>query len=710
MQNNNMNSFSRDIAGKKITIEINRFKTMADGCVTVQMGDTVVMANATMGRNADLERDFFPLNVDYEENFYASGKIKGSRFIKRKGRPSDEVILTSRLIDRSLRPLFPKGMRNPVQVIVSVLSFDKENDADILSLIAASTALSLSGIPFDGPIGAARIGLVNNQFVVNPAFSEREFSELDLIVSTAGDKVDMIEAQASEISEDKMNAGIEMARKIGMDTIDFINDITKKVNSESPIKKLDVSIVPDYNEEIAKKIVEKYCGEITEAMQNNSIKKGLEEALAVISEKVLEDLIPSDIDEAEEENQKKEITKAFDGAIKKIIRKNILEKDIRIGGRKIDEIRPLSSEVGVLPRTHGSGYFQRGETRALTIATLGSPSEAMIIDGMEEESTKRYMHFYAFPPYSTGETSPLRSPGRREIGHGALAEKALNPVIPSKEIFPYTILLQTEIISSSGSTSMASTCGSTLALMDAGVPIKHPVAGIAMGLMTNPENIDDFKVLTDIRDLEDFGGDMDFKIAGTKNGITAIQMDTKLHGIPNASISETLEKAKVARKQILEVIKKAISEPRKEISQYAPKIIVVNINPEKIGELIGPGGKTINSIIDETGAKIDIEEDGSVFITSAEPGAAEAAQKLVRNYTREIVPGEILEGKVVKILEFGAFIEITPKQSGLVHISEISQTRIARVEDVLHIGDIVRVKIKNIDDMGRINLTMKGLS
>lgn len=707
MTNKNIKSFSRDIAGKKLTIEIDRFKTQADGCVTARMGDTVVMANATMGRNADLERDYFPLTVDYEENLYASGKIKGSRFVKRKGRPTDEAILTSRLVDRGLRPLFPKGMRNPVQVIASVLSFDKENDADILSSIASSAALAVSGIPFKGPLGTARIGLINDQLVVNPTFTEREFSSLDLVVSTVEDRIIMIEAGGKEVPEDIVAEAMELARKTGIEIIDFI----KEIKNSLEIAQLEAAASPDYSEELADKIAKENEIEITKALTENSDKKAVESALEEIINKQLEVLFSSSAaeDEAENESAKIEFKKAFEGALKKIIRKNVLEKGLRVGNRKIDEIRNLEAEVGVLPRTHGSGYFQRGETKALTIATLGSPSEAMIVDGMEEEATKRFMHFYAFPPYSTGETSPLRSPGRREIGHGALAEKALEPMIPNKEEFPYTILLQTEIISSSGSTSMGSTCGSTLALMDAGVPIKSPVAGIAMGLMTNPENRDDFKVLTDIRDMEDFGGDMDFKAAGTEKGITAIQMDTKLDGLPNACVKETLDKAKIARIKILDVIKKAIKEPRAELSQFAPRIITIKINPEKIGELIGPGGKNINSIIEETGAKVDIEDDGSVFISSSEPEKAEKALKLVKNCTREIAPGEIFEGKVAKIMDFGAFVDIAPKKSGLVHISEISNQRVASVSDVLRIGDIVKVKVKSIDDMGRVNLTMKNL-
>lgn len=708
MTNKNIKSFSRDIAGKKLTIEIDRFKTQADGCVTARMGDTVVMANATMGRNADLERDYFPLTVDYEENLYASGKIKGSRFVKRKGRPTDEAILTSRLVDRGLRPLFPKGMRNPVQVIASVLSFDKENDADILSSIASSAALAVSGIPLKEPLGTARIGLINDQLVVNPTFTEREFSSLDLVVSTVEDRIIMIEAGGKEVPEDIVAEAMELARKTGMEIIDFI----KEIKNSLEIAQLEAVVSPDYSEELADKIAQENEIEITKALTENNDKKAVESALEEVINKQLEILFSFSAaeNEAENESAKIEFKKAFEGALKKIIRKNVLEKGLRVGNRKIDEIRNLEAEVGVLPRTHGSGYFQRGETKALTIATLGSPSEAMIVDGMEEEATKRFMHFYAFPPYSTGETYPLRSPGRREIGHGALVEKALEPMIPSKEEFPYTILLQTEIISSSGSTSMGSTCGSTLALMDAGVPIKSPVAGIAMGLVTNSDNRDDFKVLTDIRDMEDFGGDMDFKAAGTEKGITAIQMDTKLDGLPNACVKEILDKARIARMKILDVIKKAIKEPRAELSQFAPRIITIKINPEKIGELIGPGGKNINSIIEETGAKIDIEDDGSVFISSSESEKAEKALKLVKNCTREIAPGEIFEGKVAKIMDFGAFVDIAPKKSGLVHISEISNQRVASVSDVLRIGDKVKVKVKSIDDLGRVNLTMKGVS
>jgi len=695
-------SFNLNLAGKEIVVEVNRFQTQADGSVVVRMGDTVVMANATMGRRADLDRDYFPLNVDYEENFYAAGKIKGSRFVKRKGRPSDDAILISRLIDRSLRPLFPKGMRNPVQVVSTALSFDKENDADILSAIAGSVALAISGIPFDGPVGVVRIGLNGSNFIVNPLVSEQESSSLDLIVSTANNKVVMVEAGADEVTEDQMNNAIALGKKAGQEIADFISKIAKEINP----KTLEVITAEEYSEELAKKIAEDFESEITEALKMNGFKAEIKKALDMVLEEKIYANLPEESDEKVKEEQKSEAEKAFNGAVKKILRKNVLNKDLRVGGRGIDDIRDLSAEVGALPRTHGSGYFQRGETRALTIATLGSPSEGIIIDGMKEEVTKGFIHYYSFPPYSVGETSPLRSPGRREIGHGALAEKALLPVIPSKEQFPYTILLQTEIISSSGSTSMGSTCGSTLALMDAGVPIKRPVAGIAMGLMTDPENTDNFKVLTDIRDMEDFGGDMDFKVTGTEEGITALQMDTKLHGLPDACISKTLQKAKDARMKILEVIQKAIIAPRKDLSQFAPRIEILKINPEKIGELIGPGGKNINGIIDKSGAKIDIEDDGSVFISSDEVKGVEMAVKLVKDCTRVIAAGEFYEGKVAKIMDFGAFVEIGAK-SGLVHISEISTNRVDRVEDVLKIGDVVKVKVKNIDNMGRINLTMK---
>ncbi len=695
-------SFSLNLAGKEIIVEVNRFQTQADGSVVVSMGGTVVMANATMGRKAELDRDYFPLNVDYEENFYAAGKIKGSRFVKRKGRPSDDAILIARLIDRSLRPLFPKGMRNPVQIVSTALSFDKENDADVLSAIAGSAALAISGIPFDGPVGVVKIGMNGSNFVVNPTIAEQETSSLDLVVSTVNNKVVMVEAGANEITEDQMNNAIELGKKMGQEIADFIGKIAKEINPET----LEVAIAEEYSDELANKISEDLEDEISKALEERSSKAEIESLLDTILEEKIYANLPEESDEKLAEEQKFEAEKAFEGAVKKIVRKNVLKKDSRIGGRGIDDIRELSAEVGALPRTHGSGYFQRGETRALTIATLGSPSEGIIIDGMKEEVTKRFIHYYSFPPYSVGETSSLKSPGRREIGHGALAEKALAPVIPSKEQFPYTILLQTEIISSSGSTSMGSTCGSALALMDAGVPIKRPVAGIAMGLMTNPENIDEFKVLTDIRDMEDFGGDMDFKVAGTEEGITALQMDTKLHGLPDKCVAETLKKAKIARMKILEVMRKAIPAPRKDLSQFAPRVEILKINPEKIGELIGPGGKNINSIIDKTGAKIDIEDDGSVFISSNEAGSVEMAVKLVKNCTRVIAPGELYEGKVVKIMDFGAFVEIGAK-SGLVHISEISNSRVDCVEDVLKVGDIVKVKVKNIDNMGRINLTMK---
>ncbi len=689
----------------EITIEYGRFAEQADAAVTVQAGETVVLATVVVSKNMREGIDYFPLMVDYEERLYAAGKISGSRFIKREGRPSEQAILTSRLIDRPVRPLFDKNFRNDVQVIITVLSIDKENDPDILAILAASCALSKAGTaPYKGPLSASRIGMIDGNLVVNPTRTQMENSTLDLVVAGTAERVMMVEAGATEVPEDVMLEALRLAHSSMQESIAIQKVFFKKyVTPEVTV----VAEGPTVDE-----AVKSFAGkEIADAMSG----KKREER-----QDLLANLLARTQTELEGTFKQVDIKIAFNKLVEKQVRVACLERDERPDGRAITEVRPITVEVGLFARTHGSGLFTRGQTQALTIATLGAPGDEQMIDTMDLEGTKRYMHHYNFPPYSTGEASPVRGSSRREIGHGALAERALLAVIPSKDEFPYTIRLVSEILSSNGSSSMAATCGSTLALMDAGVPIRKPVAGVAMGLMTN-DDASEFKVLTDLQGLEDFAGDMDFKIAGTRDGITAIQMDTKIAGLTWPIIEQTLTQAFTARMEIMDKMLAVIPEPRPDLSPYAPRIQSIKIDPTKIGELIGPGGKNINRIIDSVGGKevltIDIEEDGTVLISSFDAAAAEQAIKEIESIGRVVEVGEIYRNvPVVSIVrdrmnpkkEIGAIVEFLPGKDGMVHISQIANERIEFVTDRLNIGDHVDVKVAAIDpDKGRISLSIK---
>lgn len=689
--------WSLQIGGRVLEIETGLLASQASGAVTARYGDTVVLATAVMSKNASKISGYFPLMVDFEERYYAAGKIKGSRFIKREGRPSDDAILSGRAVDRTIRPLFNSRMRNDVQVILTVLSYDGENDPDVISIIAASAALSISNIPWNGPVAAVRVGRVNGELILNPVNGEITEGDLDLLVSGTAEKINMIECGSKEVPEDEMVKAFQFGQEAIKKIAGFIAEIQKEIGKE----KMEPALVQG-SEEFEAKIKEILLSEgLAEALYDKD-KKVIEEKTKAIQEKVAEYIKGNFTEDVEKLKEIAELV--FEEASDEIVHKNILEKELRPDGRKLNEIRSIECRVGVLPRTHGTGLFTRGETQALTVTTLGAPGDEQIIDTMEVDTKKRYIHLYNFPPYSVGEVRPMRGPGRREVGHGALAEKALVPVLPEKESFPYTILLVSEVLSSNGSSSMASTCGSTLSLMDAGVPIKRPVSGIAMGIIVAKDN---FKVLTDIQGLEDHYGDMDFKVAGSEKGITALQMDVKVDGVTVEMLEKVLSQSHGNRVEILEKITSTISAPRAEMSQYAPRIIVMHINPDKIRNVIGTGGKVINEIIDETGVQIDIEDDGSVFITSADKTSAQKAQEWIENLTHEVKPGEIFKAKVTKIMNFGAFAEILPGQEGLIHISEIADRRIEKVEDVLKVGDIVPVKVKEIDSQGRINLSAR---
>jgi len=690
--------WSLQIGGRILEIETGLLATQANGAVTVRYGDTVVLATAVMSKGASRVSGYFPLMVDFEERYYAAGKIKGSRFIKREGRPSDDAILSGRAVDRTIRPLFNHRMRNDVQVILTVLSYDGENDPDIISIIAASTALSISNIPWNGPVAAVRVGRLKGELILNPVNGEVTEGDLDLLLSGTQDKINMVECGSKEVLEDDMIKAFTFGQEAIKKITGFIAEIQKEIGKE----KMTPTLVAG-SAEFEAKIKEIMLAEgLAEALYDKD-KQVIEEKTAAILAKVNEytkTTFPEEFDKL------KEVAGiVFEEVSDEIVHTNVLEKEQRPDGRKLDEIRHIDCRVGILPRTHGTGLFTRGETQALTVTTLGSPGDEQVIDTMEVDMKKRYIHLYNFPPYSVGEVRPMRGPGRREVGHGALAEKALLPVLPPKEEFPYTILLVSEVLASNGSSSMASTCGSTLSLMDAGVPIKRPVSGIAMGIIVGKDN--KFKVLTDIQGLEDHYGDMDFKVAGTAEGITALQMDVKVDGVTVEMLAAVLTQSHANRLQILKNITDAIPTHRAEMSQYAPRIIVMHINPEKIRNVIGTGGKIINEIIDETGVQIDIEDDGSIFITSTDKQSAQKAQEWIDNLTREVKAGEIFNARVTKIMAFGAFAEILPGQEGLIHISEIAERRIEKVEDVLHVGDIVPVKVKEIDSQGRINLSAK---
>jgi len=705
--------WSLQIGGRILEVETGLLAGQANGSVTVRYGDTVVLATAVMSKGASKISGYFPLMVDFEERYYAAGKIKGSRFIKREGRPSDDAVLTGRVVDRTIRPLFNHRMRNEVQVIITVLSIDGENDPDVISIIAASTALSISNIPWNGPVAAVRVGKVNGparnashsdaggEFILNPVNGELAESNLDLVISGTKDKINMLEAGAKEIPEEEIAKAFAFGQEAIAKIATFVESIAKEVGKEK-----STPVLLEGTPEFEAKVKEILLSEgLAEALYDKD-KKVIETKTEAIKEKVatyIKENFTEGLDKlGEVANQ------ILDEVSDEIVHKNILEKELRPDGRKLNEVRHIECRVGILPRTHGTGLFTRGETQALTVTTLGSPGDEQVIDTMEVDMKKRYIHLYNFPPFSVGEVKPMRGPGRREVGHGALAEKALVPVLPAKEEFPYTILLVSEVLSSNGSSSMASTCGSTLSLMDAGVPIKRPVSGIAMGIIVGSD--DNFKVLTDIQGLEDHYGDMDFKAAGTEKGITALQMDVKLDGVTLPMLEAVLAQSKDNRAEILQKMLSVIPEPRTEMSQYAPRIIIMHINPEKIRNVIGTGGKIINEIIDETGVQIDIEDDGSVFITSPDATAAKKAQEWIDNLTHEVKAGEIFNAKITRIMNFGAFAEILPGQEGLIHISELADRRVAKVEDVVKVGDILPVKVREIDSQGRINLSAKAVA
>lgn len=692
--------WSLQIGGRILEIETGLLAGQANGAVTARYGDTVVLATATMSKGASKISGYFPLMVDFEERYYAAGKIKGSRFIKREGRPSDDAILSGRVVDRTIRPLFNSRMRNEVQVIATVLSYDGDNDPDLLAVIAASTALAISDIPWNGPVAAVRIGMVNDELILNPVNGEVSGGKIDLVISGTKDKINMLEAGAQEVPETEILKAFAFGHEAVKKIATFIEDIAKEVGKEKAAPAL-LEGAPEFEAKVKEILLSEG---LADALYDKN-KKVINEKIKAIKDKVsayIKENFTEDLGKLEEVAEQ-----VFEETSDEIVHQNILEKELRPDGRKLNEIRPIECRVGILPRTHGTGLFTRGETQALTVTTLGSPGDEQVIDTMEVDMKKRYIHHYNFPPYSVGEVRPMRGPGRREIGHGALAEKALVPVIPSKEEFPYTILLVSEVLSSNGSSSMASTCGSTLSLMDAGVPIKRPVSGIAMGIIVGKD--EQFKILTDIQGLEDHYGDMDFKAAGTEIGITALQMDVKLDGVTLVMLEAALKQARENRMEIMGKIIAVIPEPRKEMSQYAPRIITMNINPDKIRNVIGTGGKIINEIIDETGVQIDIEDDGSIFITSVDATSAEKARQWIDNLTREVKAGEIFNAKVTRIMNFGAFAEILPGQEGLIHISELADRRVEKVEDVIKVGDIVPVKVREIDSQGRINLSMKAV-
>ena len=694
--------YETQLAGRNLSIETGKIAELANGSVVVRYGETVVMVNVTAAKEPKEGVDFFPLSVDYEEKLYAVGKIPGG-FTKREGKPTDKAILTSRAIDRPLRPLFPKDFRNDTCVVATVLSVDPDNSPEVCAMIGASAALSISDIPFEGPTAAVAVGYVDNQIVINPTLEQREKSRLTLTVAGTLEKITMIEAGADEIPNDTMLEAIKTAHEEIKKICNFISDIKAEIGKPKFEYKSFATDPEVYNEIVAnfKDRMYQDVQATDKTVRDANIEKITEDITAYFVEKYGEESA---------EEKKTDIADSVHDLEKACVREMILEEHKRPDGRKIDEIRPLSCEVGVLPRVHGSAIFTRGQTQVMSIVTLGTNNEAQELDGLDEEESKRYMHQYNFPSYSVGEARPSRGPGRREIGHGALAEKALVPVIPSEDEFPYAIRVVSEVLSSNGSTSQASICGSTLALMDAGVPIKKPVAGISTGLVTDKNDPSRYIMLTDIQGIEDFFGDMDFKVGGTKDGITAIQVDIKIDGLTYDIIKEAFERTKVARDYILDnIMLPVINEPRKEVSKYAPKIMMANISVDKIKDVIGPGGKMINKIIDETGVKIDINDDGKVCVYANDSESGKKAMDMILDIAKIIEVGGIYDGKVTKIMPFGAFINIGGGNEGLLHISKISNKRVEKVEDVLSVGDEVTVKVSEIDNQGRINLNMKDL-
>ncbi len=693
-------TFETELAGRKLVIENGKIAELANGSVMVRYGETVVMVNVTASKEPKEGIDFFPLSVDYEEKLYSVGKIPGG-FTKREGKPADKAILTSRAIDRPIRPLFPKDFRNDVCVIATVLSVEPDNSPEVAAMIGTSAALAISDIPFGGPTAAVNVGYVDGQIVINPTLAQREKTDLVLTVAGTLEKITMIEAGANEIPEDIMLEAIKKGHEEIIKICKFISEIQKEIG-KTKFEYKSFAVSEDLYTEIEENFKDRMYQDVQavdKEVRDENIDKITEDITAFVIEKHGEEFA---------EERKQEIGEIIYKLEKKSVRKMIYEEHKRPDGRKIDEIRPLSCEVGILPRVHGSAIFTRGQTQVMSIATLGMLSESQMLDGIDEDKEKRYMHQYNFPSYSVGEARTSRGPGRREIGHGALAEKALVPVLPTEEDFPYAIRVVSEVLSSNGSTSQGSICGSTLALMDAGVPIKAPVAGISTGLVTDSEDSSKYIMLTDIQGIEDFFGDMDFKVGGTHKGITAIQVDIKIDGLTYNIIEEAFARTKKAREYILdEIMLKQIAKPREELSKYAPKITTTKIKLDKIKDVIGPGGKMINKIIDETGVKIDIQEDGNVFIYSQDSESGNKALEMINEIVREIEVDGIYNGKVTRIMNFGAFVDVGGGKEGLLHISKISKERVNKVEDVLHIGDTVKVKVYEIDDQGRINLTAK---
>jgi polyribonucleotide nucleotidyltransferase len=693
---------SAEIGGDLLSLETGALANQANAAVLVRYGDSVVLVTATMSQKARSDIDFFPLVVDFEERKYAIGKIPGG-FVKRGGRPSDESIVQARLIDRSIRPLFPKGMRNEVQVVVLPLSVDFDHPPAVLGIIGASAALTISDIPWNGPLGAVRIGYVNGDFIVNPNSDISQISALELVVASRPDHIMMIEADADEVPEDVMLQALELAHAENQKVIALIEEL--RVRAGKPKAELPMYLVPS---EI-KEAVKAFAGESLKAAIQNPDKLAREAGLSQLKDEIVVQMnTPPDPESPPPyAGREMELSMAVDEVVKETVRKMILDEGKRPDGRAPNEIREISCAVGLLPRTHGSGLFQRGQTQVLTTCTLGALHEAQILDALTEEETKRYMHFYNFPPFSVGEVRPIRGPGRREVGHGMLAERALVRMIPPEEEFPYAILLYSEVLESNGSTSMASTCGSTLALMDAGVPIKAPVAGIAIGLVY--ESDDRYALLTDIQGMEDACGDMDFKVAGTAKGITAIQLDLKIPGLPMPIIEQALARAREARLYILQKMLEVIPAPRPEVSPRAPRIFVMEINPEKIGDVIGPGGKMVKRITAETGAQIQIEQTGRVYISAPDAESGERARQMIEALTKEVAVGEVYMGRVTRLMARGAFVEVLPGKEGLVDLRDLTDKRVSRPEEVVKVGDMLRVRVKEIDSMGRINLTTRGV-
>ncbi|MBU2659077.1 polyribonucleotide nucleotidyltransferase [Bacillus cabrialesii] len=686
--------FTIDWAGRTLTVETGQLAKQANGAVMIRYGDTAVLSTATASKEPK-PLDFFPLTVNYEERLYAVGKIPGG-FIKREGRPSEKAVLASRLIDRPIRPLFADGFRNEVQVISIVMSVDQDCSSEMAAMFGSSLALSVSDIPFEGPIAGVTVGRIDDQFIINPTVDQLEKSDINLVVAGTKDAINMVEAGADEVPEETMLEAIMFGHEEIKRLIAFQEEIVAAVGKE----KSEITLY-EIDEELSEKVKALAEKDLLKAIQVHE-KHAREDAINEVKNTV----VAKFEDEEHDEDTIKRVKQVLSKLVKNEVRRLITEEKVRPDGRGVDQIRPLSSEVGLLPRTHGSGLFTRGQTQALSVCTLGALGDVQILDGLGVEESKRFMHHYNFPQFSVGETGPMRGPGRREIGHGALGERALEPVIPSEKDFPYTVRLVSEVLESNGSTSQASICASTLAMMDAGVPIKAPVAGIAMGLVKSGEH---YTVLTDIQGMEDALGDMDFKVAGTEKGVTALQMDIKIEGLSREILEEALQQAKKGRMEILNSMLATLSESRKELSQYAPKILTMNINPDKIRDVIGPSGKQINKIIEETGVKIDIEQDGTIFISSTDESSNQKAKKIIEDLVREVEVGQLYLGKVKRIEKFGAFVEIFSGKDGLVHISELALERVGKVEDVVKIGDEILVKVTEIDKQGRVNLSRKAV-